>query len=192
VRRGRQGRSLDSTPADLIRLGEAAMAIPTFRQMVALGQVTLPRAGLVYNLDYDLGQDDIIGLKTGSDSAANGCFLFAAQKTVGGKNVTLIGAVLGQEGTSPNTAAVNEADLLVKAAFASIALLPLFPAGHVVGQLVTPGGASAPVHRSRACGLSRRPPTGRAVRGRPGHPVRERVGWHRDPGRCGEGSATDR
>jgi D-alanyl-D-alanine carboxypeptidase (penicillin-binding protein 5/6) len=134
-----------STPADLIRLGEAAMAIPTFRQIVALGQVTLPGAGLVYNLDYDLGQDGIIGLKTGSDSAANGCFLFAAQKTVAGKNVTLIGAVLGQEGTSPNTAAVSEADLLVKAAFASIALLPLFPAGHVVGQLVTPWGASAPV-----------------------------------------------
>ncbi|MGA2932554.1 MAG: hypothetical protein ABSE98_10765, partial [Acidimicrobiales bacterium] len=110
-----------STPADLIRLGEAAMAIPTFRQIVALGQVTLPGAGLVYNLNFDLGQDGIIGLKTGSDSAANGCFLFAAQKTVAGKNVTLIGAVLGQEGTSPNTAAVSEADLLVKAAFASIA-----------------------------------------------------------------------
>src|SRR5665213_519314 len=37
-----------STPSDLIRLGEAAMAIPTFRQVVAMPQVTLPLAGLVY------------------------------------------------------------------------------------------------------------------------------------------------
>ncbi len=139
-----------STPADLIRLGEAAMAIPAFRAVVALPQVTLPQAGLVYNLDYDLGQDGIIGLKTGSDAAAGGCFLFAAQQSVGGKIVTLVGAVLGQEGTSPNTAAVSEAGVLVQAAFASIAPRPLFPAGRVMGQVVTPWGATAPVAAATA------------------------------------------
>ena len=137
-----------STPTDLISLGRAAMAIPVFRQIVSLPQVTLPLAGLVYNLDFDLGQDGIIGIKTGSDDAAGGCFLFAAQQTVGGRTVTLIGAVLGQEGTSPNTAAVNEADLLVKVAFAAIAPRALFPAGHVVGRIVTPWGASTPVTAS--------------------------------------------
>ena len=53
------------------------MAIPTFRQIVAMPQVTLPLAGLVYNLDFDLGRDGIVGIKTGSDAAAGGCFLFA-------------------------------------------------------------------------------------------------------------------
>jgi len=134
-----------STPADLIRLGEAAMAIPTFSQVVAMGEVTLPLAGLVYNFDYDLGHDGILGIKTGSDTAAGGCFLFAAQRTVGAKDVTLIGAVLGQQGTSPITTALDDADLLVKAAFASIGPLPLVSAGHLVGRIVAPWGTSAPV-----------------------------------------------
>ena len=93
-----------STPADLIRLGEAAVADAAFAQIVTMAQVTLPFAGLIYNLDADLGQGGIIGIKTGSDSAAGGCFLFESQETVDGKSLTLVGAVLGQEGLSPNTA----------------------------------------------------------------------------------------
>jgi D-alanyl-D-alanine carboxypeptidase (penicillin-binding protein 5/6) len=87
-----------STPADMIRLGEAAMDIPALAQIVAMAQVTLPLAGLVYNFDADLGQSGIVGIKTGSDSAAGGCFLFESQATVDGKSLTLVGAVLGQGG----------------------------------------------------------------------------------------------
>src|SRR5580658_6246610 len=94
-----------STPADLIRLGEAAMTISVFRAIVAMPQVTLPLAGLVYNFDYDLGHDGIVGIKTGSDAAAGGCVLFLAQESVGGHTVTLVGALLGQTGFSPISAA---------------------------------------------------------------------------------------
>ena len=76
-----------STATDLIRLGEAAMGEPTFPQIVAMGQVTLPVAGLLYNFDYDIGHDGIIGIKTGTDAAAGGCFLFEAQRTVDSKKV---------------------------------------------------------------------------------------------------------
>ena len=134
-----------SSPADLVRLGEAAMAIGSFRQIVDLGQATLPVDGLEYNLNFDLGQDGIVGIKTGSDAAANGCYLFASVQSVAGRNVTVIGAVLGQPGASPNTAAVEAGDQLLRAAFASIRSLPLLPVGHVVGQVVEPWGASAPV-----------------------------------------------
>ncbi|HXN61830.1 MAG TPA: hypothetical protein VN886_15395, partial [Acidimicrobiales bacterium] len=134
-----------SSPADLVRLGEASMAIGSFRQIVDLGQATLPVDGLEYNLNFDLGQDGIVGIKTGSDAAANGCYLFASVQSVAGRNVTVIGAVLGQPGASPNTAAVEAGDQLLRAAFASIRSLPLLPVGHVVGQVVEPWGASAPV-----------------------------------------------
>ena len=134
-----------SSPADLVRLGEAAMTIGSFRQIVDLGQATLPVDGLEYNLNFDLGQDGIIGIKTGSDAAANGCYLFASVQSVAGRSVTVVGAVLGQAGSSPNTAAVNAGDQLLRAAFASVRSLPLLPVGHVVGQLVEPWGASAPV-----------------------------------------------
>src|ERR1700722_7365601 len=83
-----------STAGDLIRLGENAMTNPVFRQIVAMGEVNLPVAGLVYNFNYDLGQNGIVGIKTGSDSAAGGCLLFEAQQSIDGSSVTLVGAVL--------------------------------------------------------------------------------------------------
>ena len=86
-----------SSPADLVRLGEAAMAIGSFRQIVDLGQATLPVDGLEYNLNFDLGQDGIVGIKTGSDAAANGCYLFASVQSVAGRNVTVVGAVLDSQ-----------------------------------------------------------------------------------------------
>jgi D-alanyl-D-alanine carboxypeptidase (penicillin-binding protein 5/6) len=135
-----------STPSDLIRLGEAAMEIPVFKQIVSLGETTLPSAGLRYNPNFDLGRDGIVGIAAGSDTATNGCYLFAAQKTVNGQTVTLYGAVLGQAGPNgPNTAAVDAGDALVRAALPAINAVPIFPTRHVVGELSAPWGASAPV-----------------------------------------------
>ncbi len=135
-----------STPSNMISLGEAAISIPAFAQIVAMPQITLPLAGLVYNLDADLGQDGIVGIKTGSDSAAGGCFLFESHETVGGKSVTLVGAVLGQGGVSPNTTALDGADALVHAAFAAVGTFPgLLPQVHSVGRIVAPWGPSVPV-----------------------------------------------
>ncbi len=135
-----------STPVDMIKLGEVAMAEPTFAGIVGMAQVTLPLAGLVYNLDADLGQSGIVGIKTGSDSAAGGCFLFESQQTVDGKSLTLVGAVLGQEGESPNTAALDAATALVDAAFAAAGTFgSLLPPGNLVGRVTTPWGPSVPV-----------------------------------------------
>ncbi|MGO8871250.1 MAG: D-alanyl-D-alanine carboxypeptidase family protein [Acidimicrobiales bacterium] len=135
-----------STPSDLIRLGEAAMRIPVFSQIVSLGETTLPLAGLLYNPNFDLGQDGIVGIAAGSDTATNGCYLFAAEKTVSGQTVTLYGAVLGQSGPNgPDTAAVAAGDALVRAALPAITTVPVFPSGHIVGDLSAPWGASAPV-----------------------------------------------
>ncbi len=135
-----------STPSDLIRLGEAAMRIPVFSQIVSLGETTMPTAGLRYNPNFDLGQDGIVGIAAGSDTATNGCYLFAAQKTVNGQTVTLFGAVLGQSGPNgPDSAAVDAGDALVRAALPAITTVPVIPAGHVVGELSAPWGATAPV-----------------------------------------------
>jgi len=134
-----------STPSDLIRLGEAAMAIPAFAQIASMAQVTLPVAGLVYNLDADLGQSGIVGIKTGSNSAAGGCFLFESQETVDGTNLTVVGAVLGQGGLSPNQSALNAAAALVHAAFAAAGTFPFPSPGHVVGRITAPWGQSVPV-----------------------------------------------
>jgi D-alanyl-D-alanine carboxypeptidase (penicillin-binding protein 5/6) len=146
-----------STPGDMIRLGEAAMVIPALSQIVAMPQVTLPLAGLVYNFDADLGQSGIVGIKTGSDSAAGGCFLFESRETVDGTSLTLFGAVLGQGGVSPNTTALNDATALLDAAFADVRTFGSFPSSrNVVGWISTPWGQSVPVtvESSRIIGWS--------------------------------------
>jgi len=138
-----------STAEDLVRLGEKALTIPVLRQMVALGQpsVLIPMTNVVYNLNFDLGQDGIIGIKTGSDSSAQGCYLVAAQQNIGGKTVTVVGAVLGQPAGSlgPNTSAVDAGDALVQSIFAALHSYPVFAPGQKVGEVAAPWGATAPV-----------------------------------------------
>ena len=138
-----------STAEDLVRLGEKALSNPVLRQIVSLGEpsVLIPMTNVVYNLNFDLGQDGIIGIKTGSTSSAQGCYLVAAQQSVGGQTVTVVGAVLGQPAGSlgPNTAAVDAGDTLVKSIFAALHDYPVFTPGQKVGVVDAPWGASAPI-----------------------------------------------
>jgi D-alanyl-D-alanine carboxypeptidase (penicillin-binding protein 5/6) len=139
-----------STAADLVRLGQAAMGEPTFSQIVSMGEVTLPVAGLLYNFDYDLGHDGIVGIKTGTDAAAGGCFLFEAQRTIGAQKVTIVGAVLGQQTSSPITAALDSAEALTTAAFAAMTTVPVVAADQLDGRIVTPWGGTVAVRAPRS------------------------------------------
>jgi D-alanyl-D-alanine carboxypeptidase (penicillin-binding protein 5/6) len=134
-----------STAIDLIQLGQAAMAEPSFSQIVSMGEVTLPVAGLLYNFDYDIGHDGIIGIKTGTDAAAGGCFLFEAQRTIDAKVVTLVGAVLGQRTSSPITAVLHSAEALTSAAFAAVTTAPVVAPNRLDGRVVAAWGASVAV-----------------------------------------------
>jgi serine-type D-Ala-D-Ala carboxypeptidase (penicillin-binding protein 5/6) len=134
-----------STPGDLVRLGEAAMSNPVFAEIVAMPQVTLPYAGTVYNYDYDLGRDGIVGIKTGSDAAAGGCFLFESVDKVANRQVIVVGAVLGQQTVSPITAALGEAETLVKAVLKELGNMQAVADGEVVGNLRTAWNASTAV-----------------------------------------------
>jgi D-alanyl-D-alanine carboxypeptidase (penicillin-binding protein 5/6) len=136
-----------STAEDLVRLGEASLSIPVLQQMVSLGQATVPNTNGVFNANFDLGQDGIIGIKTGSDSSAQGCYLFAAKQSIGGKVVTVVGTVLGQPGGAlgPNTAAVDAGDTLVKSIFGALHSYPLFIPGHRVAEVRAAWGSAAPV-----------------------------------------------
>lgn len=134
-----------ASASDLVRLGQAAMAIPVLTQIVGMPQATVPVAGVIYNLDNALGHDGIVGIKTGSDTKAGGCFLFEATQRVSGQPVTLLGVVLGQQGTSPTATAISAAEALLAAAFASMRPLPVVSAGATVGHVVAPWGGSVAV-----------------------------------------------
>jgi D-alanyl-D-alanine carboxypeptidase (penicillin-binding protein 5/6) len=136
-----------STAEDLVHLGEALLAIPVLRQIVSLGQANVPMTPVVFNLNFDLGRDGIIGIKTASDSSAQGCYLVAAQQAINGKDVMVVGAVLGQPGRTlgPNTAAVDAGDALVRSIFAALHVFALFTPGQTVTEVHAAWGSVAPV-----------------------------------------------
>ncbi|GAA1968107.1 hypothetical protein [Catenulispora subtropica] len=102
-----------STAADQVRLVDRAMSLPAFADIVALPSAALPVAGTVRNTDTLLGHDGFVGVKTGSDSAAGGCFAFRAVRSVGGEQTTITGVVLGQPGQDLIAAGLGAADAMV-------------------------------------------------------------------------------
>jgi D-alanyl-D-alanine carboxypeptidase (penicillin-binding protein 5/6) len=103
-----------STAADQLRLARAAMRNHTFAGIVAMTQATIPVAGTIKNTDSLLGHDGFVGIKTGSDDAAGGCFMFQSQQPLGGNPHTLIGVVLGQRGGPFIEAGLTAAQLMVE------------------------------------------------------------------------------
>jgi serine-type D-Ala-D-Ala carboxypeptidase (penicillin-binding protein 5/6) len=124
-----------STAADQLRVFQAAMRFPVFRQIVSMASITLPVAGTLTNYN-PLISTGYAG-KTGSDSAAGGCLAFFTDVTVGGRRLTAVGVVLGQ-GQGSDTRAL------------------LAAAGDAAEQLVN---AVAPAIRARTSAPSD-PPTG--------------------------------
>ena len=126
-----------STPSDLMSLGIAAMRLPAIAQVVKLPQVQLPVAGVVYNVDAALGQDGIIGIKTGSGFNVGASFLFAAAFTVSNHNVTIYGCVMGQPTLA---AAFTAARALVRSMQPALVVKQILARNQAVGAYDTPWG----------------------------------------------------
>ncbi|WDL96287.1 D-alanyl-D-alanine carboxypeptidase family protein [Alicyclobacillus sp. ALC3] len=136
-----------STAVDQIRIAEQDMTNPTFVGIVARKKVTLPVAGVQYNVDYALGHDGIVGIKTGTTDQAGGCFVFATRPNIGGQHVLVVGAVLGQQ---PNTPINNElmvaltaGETLAQAGDKALKTFSPLSAGATVASLSVPWGQSA-------------------------------------------------
>jgi D-alanyl-D-alanine carboxypeptidase (penicillin-binding protein 5/6) len=94
-----------STADDQLILAQGAMQVPEFASLVALRSAELPVAGTVRNTDSLLGKDGFVGIKTGSDDAAGGCFMFRVRRAGG----DLTGVVLGRRGHDLIAAGLNAA-----------------------------------------------------------------------------------
>jgi serine-type D-Ala-D-Ala carboxypeptidase (penicillin-binding protein 5/6) len=132
-----------STAADQLRIVDRAMRLPVFASIVATPSATLPVAGTVHNTNTLLGYDGFVGVKTGSDAAAGGCFAFRAIRSIDGKRTTITGVVLGQPGHDRIAAGLEAAAAMVD----RIAGHPAQPGLHQ-----PPGGRPPPhirLHRPR-------------------------------------------
>jgi D-alanyl-D-alanine carboxypeptidase (penicillin-binding protein 5/6) len=103
-----------STAVDQVRIVDRAMRLPAFAGIVAEPSATLPVAGTVHNTDTLLGHDGFVGVKTGSDDAAGGCFAFRAVRWFDGRPTAITGVVLGQPGDDQITAGLVAAAAMVE------------------------------------------------------------------------------
>jgi D-alanyl-D-alanine carboxypeptidase (penicillin-binding protein 5/6) len=102
-----------STAADQVRISDRAMRLPVFARIVSMRDATLPVAGTVHNTNTLLGREGFVGVKTGSDDAAGGCFAFRAIRWIDGKRTTITGVVLGQPGDDQIGAGLATAAFMV-------------------------------------------------------------------------------
>jgi serine-type D-Ala-D-Ala carboxypeptidase (penicillin-binding protein 5/6) len=118
-----------STAADQVRIVVRAMRLPAFARIVSLPSATLPVAGTVHNTNILLGHAGFVGVKTGSDDAAGGCFAFSVVRRVDGKRTTITGVVLGQPGDDRIVAGLAAAAAMVDRITGRRAVPPLHPVG---------------------------------------------------------------
>lgn len=89
--------STKSTASDLIRIAEHALNNKTIADIVALHAAEIPFAGTVPNYNSMVTKYGYTGLKPGESIQAGNTLLFSTKETINGKELTLIGAVLGTE-----------------------------------------------------------------------------------------------
>ncbi len=126
-----------STAADQLKLAAILMKNPVVQQIVAMPQMTAD-GQLVYNYNYLIGHNGIIGVKTGSTTQSGGCVVLATDKTVGGRTLTLYSSVLGQPATSPKGqvwAALDAGNALLHALDKTIGERTVVDQGQVFGHL---------------------------------------------------------
>ena len=137
-----------STAVDQTALGTAAMQNAAFARIVGETSATIPVQGTVANYNKLIGQDGITGIKTGSTGSAGGCLLFAATFTVGGKEQTLVGAVLGQylgPGSGFLDPTLTVAHRLIKSVESAVVPATVAAPGTQVGAIRQAGSPDVPL-----------------------------------------------
>lgn len=143
-----------SDATDQLRLAQKAMAVPALAQIVAMPSATFPVAGRVANYNQLVGTRGFVGVKTGSDSAAGGCLMFATVQQVAGHPVTVFGVVLGQDRGQTSTlvllaGAFTASEALVLSVLASLSVKTVVPAGTPVLEARNADGRKVDLVTSR-------------------------------------------
>jgi D-alanyl-D-alanine carboxypeptidase (penicillin-binding protein 5/6) len=125
-----------STAADQAKLAGLAMALPSFASIVDEGHVRLPVAGEVWGYNPALGEDGVVGVKSGFTSHSLGCLTVAAVRSVDGHKTIVISVVLGQPWGLDQAA--DEDKALVDAVTPALGLQSLVTSGSPVATVSVP------------------------------------------------------
>ena len=123
-----------STAVDQAILGAYAMTVPGMIGVEDHPTMSFPVEGIVANYNPVVGQDGVIGLKSGFTSAAQACLVTAARRSVGGHSVLVISSTLGQPMSLPEA---GQIDLqLLDAATSALEARPILRTGQPVAAVV--------------------------------------------------------
>ncbi|MBI2007687.1 D-alanyl-D-alanine carboxypeptidase [Candidatus Saccharibacteria bacterium] len=128
-----------STAEDLVILGEAVLENPVLSGIVKQSEATFPGVGLIKNVNWLLGTDGILGIKTGQTDEAGGCYLFGAKRTVAGQSVTVIGVILG---APTRNVAMEHSRTLIQAADSGFEVVTAVRANQIIGNYSLPWGGT--------------------------------------------------
>jgi D-alanyl-D-alanine carboxypeptidase (penicillin-binding protein 5/6) len=139
--------STTSTAADQVKLARAALKLPFFADLVAERSARIPVAGQIKNYNDLLGVGGVFGIKTGSTDQAGGNLVFAARLKVGGKTLTVVGAVFNQPGanTPQQLAKVNQVVRKLLAAVRAVVREYTLLTAKPLGQVTTAWGDTVTV-----------------------------------------------
>ncbi len=134
-------RATQSSAVDLARLASRALRVPAFARIVRTRSADLPVWTRVTNLNRLLWTyPGAIGVKTGFTDPAGNCLVFAARRTIAGREVTIIGTLLGEPTTQRMFADATD---LLNAGFAAATPVQVLAAGTAVGRLYPKGSHTA-------------------------------------------------
>lgn len=97
-----------SSAVDVLHIATVLMGNATFAQIVRQPSVTLPVAGTVTSYTPYVGKPHVVGIKSGTTTAAGGCDVMAYNVVIAGRTIQIIDVVLNQFSTRPHpTVGVN-------------------------------------------------------------------------------------
>ncbi|MFF9626205.1 D-alanyl-D-alanine carboxypeptidase [Streptomyces griseosporeus] len=134
-----------STARDQVKLGREVVKIPALVDITSKASWTDPSGKYHDNYNHLPFRMGAIGIKTGSTTAAGGNLLFASRKEVGGRTVTLVGAVLGQTKPTILETANKVSEAALRAAQDALTSAKIVKKGDVVGYVDDQLGGRTPV-----------------------------------------------
>jgi D-alanyl-D-alanine carboxypeptidase (penicillin-binding protein 5/6) len=125
-----------STASDLVKIGELVMQNPVLSQIVGQTNATgIPVVNNIKNVNSLLGQDNIVGIKTGNSNQAGGVFVAAANTVIDGQPETVVTANLGAA-TLAN--ALSGSQNFIKSAQTNFIPIPLIKKGELLANYRLP------------------------------------------------------
>jgi serine-type D-Ala-D-Ala carboxypeptidase (penicillin-binding protein 5/6) len=139
--------STTSNAEDLVKIGELTMDSPVLAQIVGQTSASgIPIVNTVKNVNFLIGTDNIVGIKTGNNDQDMGVYVSAATINIGQKPVTIVTSTMN---ASSLYNAVEGSLPLVVSAEANFKSVALLKAGSIVGDYLSPNGDSLPVVASQ-------------------------------------------